>query len=292
VIQVEVMEELERRRRLWAEFRSQTGSATPATVKRLKIHIGQQGVFRDLERTRGLSGLAAGIAVGVLHTGRVYGDDLNEHGLVYHYPNTVRGRRDANEIASIKACLNLALPLFVVITPYKGAPVRDVRLSWVVDYDDRAGLFLIAFGEDNQCFAQNASEVPFSLFEARPIRRTQAKTRPNQWRFRFDVMKRYGPNCAVCPICDSNLLEAAHLCPVEDGGSDDPRNGLVFCLNHHRAFDRGLLRINPHDLSVSAPEALATTRSSIRYLPQLPHPEALMWTWQKGLSGQDLALAS
>ncbi|MBL4846495.1 MAG: HNH endonuclease [Planctomycetes bacterium] len=34
---------------------------------------------------------------------------------------------------------------------------------------------------------------------------------------------------------------AAHLCPVSKGGSDDPRNGLVLCRNHHAALDAGAL---------------------------------------------------
>jgi putative restriction endonuclease len=279
-----VGQERARRLDLWQALSAAGGpdGVRPELVKRLRLHIGQQGVFRDLERTRGLGEIAAGVAVGVLHTGRLYSDDLSENGLTYHYPNTVRGQRDANEIASIKACRELGLPLFVIVTPFLRALIRNVRLGWVQDFDDRAGLLLIAFGEKQPLQARLGSvNVPFSLFDQRIVRRTQAKTRPNQWRFRFDVMKRYGPTCAVCPIADPNLMDAAHLCPVEAGGSDDPRNGLVFCLNHHRAFDRGLLRINPLDLAVFAPDTLGTTRRSILHLPQQPHQQALAWAWDR-----------
>jgi putative restriction endonuclease len=286
-------DELTRRLHLWQELRAAGGpdGVRPELVKRLRLHIGQQGVFRDLERTATVGRPASGIAVGVLHTGRVYSDDLSDNGLIYHYPVTVRGRRDANEISSIKACREFGLPLFVVITPYPKAPIRNVRLGWVVDYDDQAGQLLIAFGETEPEPRPNLSaDFPFRLFETRSTRRTPAKTRPKQWRFRFDVIKRYGATCAVCPVADP-LIQAAHLCSVEAGGSDDARNGLIFCLNHHRAFDIGLLRINPFDLSVSAPDSVGVTRKSLEHLPQLPHHEALLWAWERALSRQDLDLA-
>lgn len=287
-------EEFAHRARLWQDLQAAGGpnGVRPELVKRLRLHIGQQGVFRDLDRTRGLGGSMAGVAVGVLHTGRTYSDDLSENGLTYHYPDTGRGQRDANEVRSIKACRDLSLPLFVVITPYPKAPIRNVRLGWVVDSDDRTGLLLIVFADNQPHAGLIAAEAPFNLFETRSVRRTPAKTRPNQWRFRFDVIKRYGLACALCEICDYNLLDAAHLCPVESGGSDDSRNGLVFCLNHHRAFDRGLVRIDPSDLSVSAPGTLGVTRRSLRHLPNAPHQQALTWAWNRATSALALAVAS
>src|SRR5215472_10558353 len=40
----------------------------------------------------------SGIAVGLLHTGSAYDDDLFEDGVIYHFPVTNRpGRRDASE---------------------------------------------------------------------------------------------------------------------------------------------------------------------------------------------------
>ncbi len=278
-----VQVESRRRMQLWDELRAGGGpnDVRPKLVKRLGLHLGQQGVFRDLERTRGLGGSSAGVAVGLLHTGRVYSDDLSESGLVYHYPDTVRGRRDANEVASIQACREFGLPLFVIITPSPKSPFRNVRLGWVIDSDDLANALLIGFGETPPQSEVVPEREGFDLIVKRAQRRALTKVRPNQWRFRFDVVKRYGSVCAVCPIDDPNLLDAAHLCPVEAGGSDDARNGLVFCLNHHRAFDRGLLRIDPHELTVHASPAVGTARASIRHLANLPHPRAMSWAWDR-----------
>src|SRR5688572_5865948 len=113
-----VKDELERRLNLWRELKAHDGpdGILPELIKQLGIHRGEQGVFRESDKTSLVSGTQAGITVGLLHTGRVYADDLSDDGVIYHYPSTRRpGRHDANEIAAIKACGDLGLPLFVVL---------------------------------------------------------------------------------------------------------------------------------------------------------------------------------
>ena len=63
--------------------------------------------------------------------------------------------------------------------------------------------------------------------------------------WRIKVMKRYGPVCAVCDFDVVELLDAAHIVARADNGVDDPRNGLVLCSLHHRAYDRGFYAIHP-----------------------------------------------
>jgi predicted restriction endonuclease len=59
------------------------------------------------------------------------------------------------------------------------------------------------------------------------------------------VVKAYAGYCAVCGL-DSNLIEGAHIYPVEAPGShDEIWNGLALCPNHHRAFDRHNIFIQP-----------------------------------------------
>ena len=41
------------------------------------------------------------------------------------------------------------------------------------------------------------------------------------------------------------LLEAAHIRGVAQKGSDDCRNGLILCKNHHSAFDTNLIIFQP-----------------------------------------------
>lgn len=260
-------------------------------IGQLRIHRGQQGIFRDLEITSHLAESTSGVAVGILHTGTSYEDDVAEDGIIYRYPHTGRGERDSNEIAALKACYKLNLPLFVVITPRTKSSDRNIRLGWIQEYDDESKQALIEFLDSDsppsRADAQNFEQQPFTLYEERPGRYSRTKVRPNQWRFRFDVFKRYGSSCVVCGIRRLELLQAAHLCPIEAGGSDDPRNGLVFCLTHHCAFDTGLLRIHPKTFElhvgngVRSLEELGISRVSIANLPRPPHLDALNWAWRR-----------
>jgi putative restriction endonuclease len=85
----------------------------------------------------------------------------------------------------------------------------------------------------------------------------------------------------------AELLDAAHIVGVEHDGTDDPRNGLIFCATHHRAFDANMFAINPTDLQVINGErqpsldALGIERLNISTLTRLPHIDALRWRWER-----------
>jgi putative restriction endonuclease len=59
-------------------------------------------------------------------------------------------------------------------------------------------------------------------------------------RFRLRVLDAYERRCAFCDL-GATLVEAAHIRPVYQGGSDAVTNGVAACPTHHLAFDRGLL---------------------------------------------------
>jgi hypothetical protein len=85
----------------------------------------------------------------------------------------------------------------------------------------------------------------------------------------------------------AEMLDAAHICPKLAKGSDDPRNGLVLCANHHRAFDAGLFAIDPATLDIhcrpDGPDrlALGIIRTSVAHLSKPPHAVALSWLWKE-----------
>jgi hypothetical protein len=125
-----------------------------------------------------------------------------------------------------------------------------------------------------------AAEAAFAPTAASNAKKRLATTRPGQGKFRFDVLKRYGPLCAVCDQSIPELLEAAHIVAKEFAGCDDPRNGLVLCRNHHRALDKGFFLIEPASLRVTTGPRwsirdLGIIRETIRHLPALPAREAL-----------------
>jgi hypothetical protein len=226
----------------------------------------------------------------LLHTEASYPDDLAEDGMLYHYPITERAAaRDLAEVNSTKAAGKLGLPLFV-ITPGSHSSERRIRFGWVEDWDDRARLSLISFGNIRPVAIQSDSDgedLPFDLKSHSPRRRAEVDVRQGQHQFKFDVIKRYGPSCAVCGMDVMAVLDAAHLCSKEKQGCDDPRNGLVLCAIHHRALDAGLFAIDPNTTEFQfrpggpSQTALRIQFPSLSHLPRRPHRAALEWLWNQ-----------
>ena len=68
--------------------------------------------------------------------------------------------------------------------------------------------------------------------------------------FREAVLRAYERRCAVCDfdlrIADTSFgLEAAHIMWHSHGGPDEVPNGLALCTFHHKAFDRGVIGLEP-----------------------------------------------
>jgi len=165
---------------------------------------------------------------------------------------------------------------------------RDVHLAWVEDWNDQTAEFLITFREapPPERPDQPREDPPSQLTAPRLSSKASHTTRPGQPKFRFEVFQRYGPQCAVCDIIVLEMLEAAHIRPVEQLGSDDARNGLVLCANHHRAFDEGLFSFDPDSLAVvfphggGDPQLLGISKYSLAHLGKPPHRHALAWSWE------------
>lgn len=61
--------------------------------------------------------------------------------------------------------------------------------------------------------------------------------------FRDRVLSAYRSRCAFCDV-QLKLVEAAHIVPVAESGTDATENGIALCVLHHRAFDRALVTLN------------------------------------------------
>jgi putative restriction endonuclease len=249
----------------------------------MRVYGGAQGIWVDKMTTAPLSPDGQGVTVSILHTGRHYPDDLSDDGLIYHYPTTRRINRDSAEIQATKNAAALSLPIFVILPGRGSASKRSVQLGWVVDFDDENRQFLILFGEHKPEYKPPASEeTPFALTGGPIPKKTTAKARPGQQRFRFQVLRKYGCKCAVCTITHPNLMKAAHICGKAHHGSDDWRNGLPFCSTHHDAFDAHLFTINPDTLAIETKPSVSSasigiTSKILTPIHHQPHPEALSW---------------
>lgn len=239
-----------------------------------------QGVFRDLTRTSEIG--PAGVTLTLLDLGTSYEDEFDDEGGTYHYPSGGgrRGRDDA-EVEATKTAYRLGLPVFVVLRGPEPR-LRDVRRGWVTDFDDRRGVFLISF--DSAILQEPRLLVPPATTVRERVM-TLRLARPGQRAFAFRVFKRYGASCALCDHAVRSILEAAHVIPVKDGGTDSSDNGLALCRNHHRAFDIDLVAFEPEtvrvDLLRDGPQAaeLQLAHLSLEHLTSRPDERALRWRW-------------
>ncbi|UNK43580.1 HNH endonuclease [Luteimonas sp. S4-F44] len=78
------------------------------------------------------------------------------------------------------------------------------------------------------------------------------------------IRSAYAYTCAMCGI-GSNLLEGAHIFPVEAPGStDEVWNGLSLCHNHHGAFDQHLIWVDPATKAIRLhPSLLEEARTNV-----------------------------
>jgi len=67
--------------------------------------------------------------------------------------------------------------------------------------------------------------------------------RPNQHKFRKSVLEAYQSRCLITGVDMKNVLEAAHIIPVSESGSDNLQNGICLRTDIHRLFDTGHLLI-------------------------------------------------
>ena len=280
-----VADELSRRLKLWDQISAgDISNVEPNALRFMRVYGGAQGIWVDKTTTATVSADGQGVTVSILHTGRHYPDDLSDEGLIYHYPTTHRpAGRDTAEVQATKNAAELSLPIFVILPGTASAAKRSVRLGWVVDHDDDNRQFLVLFGDQKPPYqAPAGQQTPFALTGGPISRKTTAKARPGQQRFRFQVLAKYGCKCAVCTITHPSLMKAAHICGKAHNGSDDWRNGLPLCSTHHDAFDAHLFAIHPDSLAIAtmpdvSPASIGITTQLLSPLHRQPHPEALSW---------------
>lgn len=267
--------------------RDDSGLLTPGEVRSVGAYSNFRGIWTDKARTEKIH--PDGVTVGLKHTGQHYPDDLDDNGVLYHYPVTRQRGRDRGEVVATKAAATLRLPVFVIT---EHGDLRGVQLAWVEGWEDESSLFLVKFGEapPAQVIDRDRSEEqPFQLEgNGRRRRRGTVVTRPDQARFKLEVFRRYGPRCPLSGIAVPQMIEAAHLRGVADGGSSDARNGLPMNAALHRAFDAHLFAINPDTLTAEArPEGPSLDDMGILHptvkLDRLPHPIALRWRYNEWL---------
>jgi hypothetical protein len=282
--------EIQRRQLLWENLIAQRGpnDVAPGLLRELGIYGGAQGIWVNKSVTGSGSPDGSGIAVGVLHNGSSYDDDLSDYGSIYHFPDTGRpAGRDAAETTALRNAFLLQVPIFVITNSPSNSARRDVRVGWVVGVDEAGAQCLIEFGNMQQPVALVSEGVggEFRLEANRAEMAQMARRLKRTPRFAFEVGKRCGWRCAVCSIQVRPLLDAAHIKGVAEKGSDDCRNGLILCKNHHSAFDASLINFQPETGGVVLRDGVTADGLGVTVLtlPERirPHIHALRWRWER-----------
>ena len=95
-----------------------------------------------------------------------------------------------------------------------------------------------------------ASFDPSTLEDERRKALASKIMRPGQAAFRMKLMQAYGGRCAVTGCDVAAVLEAAHIIPFCGPESDRVCNGLLLRLDLHSLFDRFLMSVDPHSLTL------------------------------------------
>jgi len=87
----------------------------------------------------------------------------------------------------------------------------------------------------------------------------EVQQRLYQSKFRSALLNAYGSKCAISGCQVSEVLEAAHIDPWCNSGSNDISNGLLLRADIHTLFDRNFIGIDPETVSVVLRESIRNT---------------------------------
>ena len=123
------------------------------------------------------------------------------------------------------------------------------------------------------------SSLPSIIERQRTITRVLART--GQSKFRLRIMSAYQGRCFLTGEEIPEVLEAAHIVPVTNNGSDEENNGFCMRVDIHRLYDSGNLRIRPNGSlmlsdAVKGSPNYAGLPSSVIF-PAFVNPANIIW---------------
>lgn len=127
-----------------------------------------------------------------------------------------------------------------------GANYRQKFRLEPADRESIAGLLSLPLpNEDIDTAASEISRTGEVGTQERVRRQVSVLGRPQQARFRKDVLDATDSKCMLTGETMLEVLTACHIIPVSQNGSDDVGNGLCLREDLHILFDSGHLRIHP-----------------------------------------------
>jgi putative restriction endonuclease len=183
----------------------------------------------------------------------------------------LRNRATANDILLFQRRLD-SLEYFRLMLIRKGSSLYPaiVRLvngrRWGTLSVSNPPLSQADFAEAGRQLLQIAT-APFQAFK--PLLRAESRLARiiRSAVFPQRVAAQYDFRCCVSGVglrtpSDQREVEAAHVVPVSEGGTDDLRNGIALTQTLHWAFDKGLFGILPGKRRVFVPPRVSSTEGN------------------------------
>ena len=105
------------------------------------------------------------------------------------------------------------------------------------------------------------------------VGRRRLRIKREQWqresRFRKAVLAK-DKKCVISGEATPEVLDAAHLRPVKEGGEELVENGFILRTDIHRLYDRGMFLINPEDGKISMSRNLSDKYKKLLRNAELP----------------------
>ncbi len=203
------------------------------------------------------------------------------------YPNTGFQAKADDIFFGMTSVMKYKIPIFVLLEDKSCNSKIKIQIGLIEDYDSNRHKFLIHLLDNFPSFDETRDKnEKFNDDEFEPfdynddVKKALVKIRGNQEKFRFDILKIYGNSCCVCGFNKEKAIEAAHIIPKSEKGTDDPRNGLPMCANHHRLFDAYYFAFDK-DTNVIIKKgenlnSLNITKENLKHLKNLPNEKALL----------------
>ena len=91
--------------------------------------------------------------------------------------------------------------------------------------------------------------------------------------FKQQISKFYDNTCCISGLkvettVNATLIDACHIVPFSESHDDTISNGIALCPTLHRAFDRGLIAIDPDDYTVMISGSFTEERESVYSITQ------------------------
>ncbi len=107
------------------------------------------------------------------------------------------------------------------------------------------------------------TQIPANVERKRVSR--EVLERPYQNLFRKNILLAFNYTCIITGVNIDNVLEASHIIPVSEKGSDQIENGLCLRSDIHQLFDSGHLKLLPSGELVLS--EMAATKNNYGLLP-------------------------